>query len=379
MAEIVDLDWQLPAISPIAAFSFILAGISLHLLKSQPAQGWQLTLARASGLTVAIVGSIALTDYAFMPIRSLHDLITIWLIGFADDVTKTSPYAGAGLLLIGAALFLLDFTSRRGHYLAQWLALGAILIELFIITAFSYGIAPMDYIFHSPVKPHTGIMIMLLSYGILSARNLPQGIMTLLTNPSPGGLVLRRLLPFVVLGPMILGWFKVWGQQAGLFSESSGGALIALIGASIFSTLLWRIAKKLNKLDIQQKETESLLNNTLETAPDGIIVCDDKHQILLINEQTEKMFGYTPDELLGQAIEVLMPEPLRGAHAQHQQNYIQQPKMRSMVQDLNIMGRRKDRSLFPVEISLSPHRHHGQLIVTTVVRDIRSVSEVKKH
>jgi diguanylate cyclase (GGDEF)-like protein/PAS domain S-box-containing protein len=236
----------------------------------------------------------------------------------------------------------------------------------------------MDHTLHSPVKPHTGIMIILLGLGILSARRLPQSVITLLANPTPGGLILKRIMPFVVLGPMVLGWFKLWGQHAGLFTESSGEALISLIGISLFTALLWRVARKLNALEIQRIETETLLKSTLETAPDSIIVCNDKHQILFINEQTEKMFGYTRDELLGHSVEVLIPVPLRAAHTRHQQNYIQQPKIRSMGLGLDIMGRRKDGSQFPVEIALSPHQHQGQLIVTAAVRDVSERQQSKE-
>lgn len=129
-------------------------------------------------------------------------------------------------------------------------------------------------------------------------------------------------------------------------------------------------ANKLETLDQRLKDTEALWHDTLETAPDGMIVCNDQHQILLVNAQTEKLFGYARDELLGQSVDMLIPLPLREAHARHQQNYHQQPKMRAMGQSLGITGQRKDGSVFPVEISLSPHRHQGQTIVTASVRDV---------
>lgn len=129
-------------------------------------------------------------------------------------------------------------------------------------------------------------------------------------------------------------------------------------------------ARKLEMLDMLRLETEALWHNTLETAPDGIIVCNDEHHILLVNEQTEKMFGYGRSELIGQTVEVLIPVPLRGPHAEHQQSYFQSPRMRSMGQGLNIMGLCKDGKLFPVEIALSPHQYQGQTIVTAAVRDV---------
>jgi diguanylate cyclase (GGDEF)-like protein/PAS domain S-box-containing protein len=359
--------WQFPAIAPLIAFSFILAGISLLLLKSQP-KHWHITLGRISGLAVAIICGLALTEF-FIFEGGIFDPFTTWSNYFSLANAKTSPYAATSLLLIGSALFLLDFTTRRGHYPAQWLALGAVLIEIYMITAFSYGIVPFDNVFHSDVKPHSALIIILLGFGTLSARRQPQSLITSLESADPGALMLRQLLPFVVMGPMVLGWLKIFGQHAGLFTKSSGEAFVAIAATSIFSILLWRVAQKLKVLDIQRTETETLLHNTLETAPDGIIVCNDKHKILLINEQTEKMFGYARSELLGKAVEVLIPDLLRGTHTLTR-SYVQQSSMQSMEQGLDITACRKDGSFFPVEIALSSHQHRSKLVITAVVRDI---------
>ena len=371
--------WQLPVISPTETFIFILAGTSLLLLKSQPARGWQYIFGRACALTIIIVSGLVLAKYFIIsPYLRDVDPFTSWITGTSLESVKISLYAVASMLLIGTGLFLLDFATRHGQYPAQWLILGAMLIEIFTITIFSYGIVPFEGIFHSEVKPHSGLIIILLGYGVLSARRHSGSIIALLEDGGPSGLMLRWLLPFIILGPMILGWLKVWGQNAGFFSPVFGDALIALAGSSLFVGLFWNVAKKLKLLDTEKKETEALLSNTLKTAPDSIIVCDEKHIILLVNKQTEKMFGYAPDELLGKAIEILIPEQLRDAHARHQQSYIQQPQIRSMGQGLNIMGRRKDGSLFPADIALSAQQYHGHLIFTAIVRDITERKQNEK-
>lgn len=108
----------------------------------------------------------------------------------------------------------------------------------------------------------------------------------------------------------------------------------------------------------------------VESAPDGIVEVDDRARIVLINGETLRLFGYKRDELVGQPIGVLIPERFRDAHARHERGYAQSPALRAMGSGLELVGRRKDGSEFPVEISLSPTRSHGAASVMAIVRDI---------
>lgn len=114
----------------------------------------------------------------------------------------------------------------------------------------------------------------------------------------------------------------------------------------------------------------TLLNTVCEGAPDAIVEVDNSGRIMMINEQTEQLFGYMRDELLGKPIEVLIPERFRKGHISHRTHYTKEPRKRPMGQDLDLVGRRKDGQEFPVEISLSPiETKNGQLVVSSI-RDI---------
>ena len=121
---------------------------------------------------------------------------------------------------------------------------------------------------------------------------------------------------------------------------------------------------------VQESSLESRFRKLLEAAPDAILEVNQEGQIMLLNEAAERMFGYSRGELLGLNVENLVPAAMRSGHAQHRASYASHPNTRPMGTGLELQGQRKDGSLFPVEISLSPNWIEGALHVIASVRDI---------
>jgi PAS domain S-box-containing protein len=119
-----------------------------------------------------------------------------------------------------------------------------------------------------------------------------------------------------------------------------------------------------------ESSLESRFRKLLEAAPDAILEVNPEGQIMLLNEAAERMFGYSRGELLGLNVENLVPAAMRGGHSRHRASYASHPKTRPMGTGLELQGQRKDGSLFPVEISLSPNWIEGSLHVIASVRDI---------
>jgi len=145
-------------------------------------------------------------------------------------------------------------------------------------------------------------------------------------------------------------------------------------------SLLRRLAS-----NIAGSAPEWLLPNPIDllnSMPDGIVIVNAEGRIAAVNSQTEILFGYSRQELIGQAVEVLIPSRFSRAHLKDRASFFAEPRVRPMGRDLDLYGRRKDQTEFSAEISLSPLRTAQGLYVTCAVRDVterkRSEERVKE-
>lgn len=131
-----------------------------------------------------------------------------------------------------------------------------------------------------------------------------------------------------------------------------------------------RISARLLRRDRLVASSERKFRALLESAPDAIVIVDDHGHIALVNTQAERMFGWSRAEIAGQSINELIPNRYRGRHREHVKSYLRDAHARSMGTGLELYGRRKNGSEFPVEISLSPLATDQGLLVSAAIRDI---------
>lgn len=148
-----------------------------------------------------------------------------------------------------------------------------------------------------------------------------------------------------------------------LFSEDEIGFVQAL--ANVLAGAIQRI-----RFEEEMRQSETYFRGLLESAPDGMAIVDSEGRMVLVNMQVERLFGYARSELIGQKIEIFVPERYRQFHTKHRSDFTSEPHTRPMGVGLELFGVRKDGSEFPVEISLSPMQTPTGTIVTAAVRDI---------
>ncbi len=128
---------------------------------------------------------------------------------------------------------------------------------------------------------------------------------------------------------------------------------------------------------LERQEIEAILRQSqekfhglMEAAPDALVVVDEAGRIQLVNDKSEQLFGYNREELLARPIETLLPGRFRGAHSRHLKRYVKHPQTRPMGKGLALVGKHKDGSEFPVDISLSKLETDQGLLIVASVRDV---------
>lgn len=243
------------------AVCFVLTGASLWLLRTEQANRTSRRIAQACASAVAVVGLLTLAEYCFgwdigidqLFFRELNGAVGTIFLGRMAQITAIN------FLLLGGALLVLDTQTRRGHWPAQYLAIMTGLFGLLGFLGYAYGVDSFcTFGAFTKMAMHTALTFLVLTCGILLARR-ERGLMAVVVSETAGGIMARRLLPVVVLIPVLLGWLRLVGQQAGLYDTETGVALNIVAWIAIFGIVVWRNAALLHWADCERKRAEKTI------------------------------------------------------------------------------------------------------------------------
>ncbi len=251
------------AMNPATALCFILAGIALGMSR-ESRRGGTRDAAR-------IVLAAAVVLIAGMKLLNLSELsLAVDRILFRSRLgdNRMAPNTAVGFALIGTSLLLLD-TRRIGMLRpATVLALLSVALSLLALTGYLYDVQALYQLRkYIGMALNTGLGLLLLSLGILCVRPQRQPLTTLV-SATAGGTVGRRLAPIAIVVPLLLGWIVLRAERARLLASDVGFMLFALAIVAIFLSLIWWIATRLYRLDLERARAEARLaekNQLLET------------------------------------------------------------------------------------------------------------------
>lgn len=168
---------------------------------------------------------------------------------------------------------------------------------------------------------------------------------------------------------------RVHGQVSSLIIAF---VLLSLCSAFIAWTIM-HFMRKRHQAESALRSSEAAWRELVQSAPDAIVVVDTDGRIDIVNSQAEALFGYSREEMVGQPIELLIPQRYCSGHVTLRNNYIEQPRVRPMGEGRVLYGLRKDGSEFPVSISLSPIHSGGRLRIFSDIRDVTAQREAEQH
>jgi hypothetical protein len=217
------------AMNPLTAFALALSGLSLWLQRDEHRARLEIIGGRACALAVALLATARLAGLLAGWSRG----VDTWL--FADKLAigadwrvRMSPNTAVVCVLIGAALALLDVTTRRVRRPAQHLALAAVLVSLYAMVAGAFGGQSIyGAAAFKPIALPTAAALFVTGLGIVAAR--PRGgLIGIAIGDTPGGALARRMIPVGIGVPLLLGGLAVFGQRAGLYDPLTAIALMSV-------------------------------------------------------------------------------------------------------------------------------------------------------
>jgi PAS domain S-box-containing protein len=388
------------------ALGLMFAGISLWLLLPGESSTRRGKIARFLALVVVLIGVATLIEYFFGLNLGIDQLIFGDPLGSngTSSPGRLAPTTATAFIAIGLALTLLDSKAPPVRWTAQALSLWSGVIAMSAINGYLYHAVVLSRIWlYTQVAIHTAIGLLLLSGGVFFARPR-SGIAGDLTGEGSGSLMARRLLPAVFLVPIVLGWIALQGEFAGLYGAEIGLALYATVSVLVFAVLVWSNARKMNgeydqrsqaETDIRElnaelerrvaertthlAQMEGRYRGLLEAAPDAMVVVNVGGDIVLLNVQTEKQFGYSRDELIGQKVKNIIPEGFAERLIADGTRSAAEALAQQIGTGIELIGRRKDGSEFPIEIMLSPLESLEGILVTAAIRDISVRKGAETH
>jgi PAS domain S-box-containing protein len=399
---------------PNSALCFVFAGLALLLTEPRDTrEDWRRQIAFVLSVVVVVLGGITILEY----LTGLRLGVEGWLLSPAAEgpyAGRMSPQTAINFVLVGTALLLLRSPRLRTGFAADTLSLAVLLVSWLALASYSYDITTLYDVPRYPGHAlHTVFGFVALSIGLLfSHRNALVGRFL---SEGAGGTMLRRFLPAALLIPLMLGWMRIAGEDAGWYDDPLGLVFLSIAFTTVLVVLVWASAGAVARMELRRQDAELALRHAydhldeqvaqrtaqlgqaneslryeigrreqieasrraserwfqdlFDRAPDSMCSFDaTSGEILECNQTMADTLGYRKEELLGRSVLELCDPDSRTAAAALLAAFMR----REPVHDQDLCLRRQDRSVLDVSLSMSAVTDEaGQIIrIRSIWRDI---------
>ena len=304
-----------PGMKANASLAYLLLGTSLYLLAGNRPGFWQLVVARGAAVATFALGAATLSQYSFGWRLGIDQLIVADRgVVFAPAPGRPSPGSALCFVLLSVSLLALRSPSGVWRWFVQLATLLTLSLALLSLVEYAYDVSALyrfpPFFFMALQSAAT---LILISVGILLSRRDFE-IMAPLRSPSLGGLIARKLLPAILILPMI-GWLRLRGEQWGLFDRELGQALSTLVVMVMLIGVVWSCARSLNQLDADRcraeqslRESERVYRAIGESIDYGVWLCDAEGRNTYVSPSFLKLAGITQEQCSDSGwVDVLAP------------------------------------------------------------------------
>jgi PAS domain S-box-containing protein len=313
------------AMRVVTALCFLLSAAALVCIKNRSAGHWQIKVSRLFSSAVSTIGLLTIICY-LVELQTGHEWA--WahnsFLNFLNVPADRMAIITAILFFVfGFVLILLSIGGRHAADISHALLLPITILTYLVLVGYLFNVKVFYEWLQSAVALNTGIAFGFLCIASFCIR--PESwLMKVFTGDESGAIMARRLLPALLILPLIIGWLRIQGERTGVFGSDFGVALVAVTYAICFLGLVWFNARSVNRTDQIRRQAQEALRESevryrllFEQAAVGIKRMDVEGRMLEVNDKLCDILGYSrPELLLLSLANITHPDDLAGEQVQ---------------------------------------------------------------
>lgn len=376
--------------NPVTAVTFIFSGISFLLISSKKlSRGWY-TVANVLAVLVLLIAVLKITTISSgvsIPVDRLLFPEKIKITGTGKFVGMATNTA-ISFILLAASLLLMNVETSTKKMPAHYIALLTALLSLLSIIGYINNVQKPFYgnPFLIPLGIHAAIFFFLLSLSLLFVYP-HKGLAKELTTKYTGSIIARKLLPVVIVIPIIIGVLRLLSHWNNFFAPEVGTTIVVFVMILIFLGFLWYNTVSLNTREAKQEEVELGLQEAREqiqtifrSAPDAVILIDEKGLIISWNPKAEIIFGWKAEEIAGKLLkDTIIPHRYRDAHETGMQGFLKTGEGSVLNKTIEIQAINKEEKEFDISLSISPTKVNDKYVFIGFIRDITEQRKAEEN